>query len=360
MPALFRFAAALLSVLIGSAPSFAQTVPFDLEVVADGLSQPLYATAPAGDPRLFVVEQAGTIRIVKNGNVAAEPFLDVSDLIQSGGERGLLGLAFHPDYAANGTFYVNYTDREGDTQVVEYAVSDDPSVADPDPSRTLLSVEQPYRNHNGGWIAFGPDGLLYIGMGDGGSGGDPQGNGQDPNALLGKILRMDVDAGGDAEVFAIGVRNPWRNAFDGDDFYVADVGQRAWEEISVITLDDEGANLGWNIMEGFECFEPEQGCDQSGLVLPVHAYAHSEGCSITGGYVYRGSAIPEIAGLYFFADYCSGILSSFRFDGEGASEGLSYADVFGNLGPITSFGLDSANELYLTTQDGRLMKFVPR
>ena len=353
---LVTLAVAVLSAL----PALAQTPPFDLEVVGEGFDQPLYATAPAGDARLFVVEQSGTIRIVENGTVTDEPFLDVSALVSTGGERGLLGLAFDPDYAANGRFVVNLTDRQGNTQILAYTVSDDPGRADPDSAQTLLSVEQPFGNHNGGWVAFGPDGLLYIGMGDGGSGGDPQGNGQDPDALLGKILTMDIDAGGGPEIFATGVRNPWRNAFDGDDFYIADVGQREWEEINLISIDDRGANLGWNRMEGAACFEPAQGCDQSGLVLPIHVYSHEEGCSITGGYVYRGAAIPELDGVYFFADYCAGTISSLRYDGGAAKDVTSYADTLGSIGPITSFGLDAANELYLTTQDGRLMKFVPR
>lgn len=341
-------------------PALAQQASFDLEVVADGLSAPLYATAPAGDDRLFIVEQTGTIRILAGGNVAPDPFLDVSNGISAGGERGLLGLAFHPDYASNGRFFVNYTNRDGDTRVVAYSVSDDPNRADPASAEEVLAVDQPRGNHNGGWISFGPDGLLYVAMGDGGGAGDPQGSGQDPNSMLGKILRIDVDGGGDPAIFVSGVRNPWRNAFDGDLLYIADVGQGEWEEINVVSLDDAGANLGWNIMEGVDCFNPRQGCDKSGLTLPVDAYTHAVGCSITGGYVYRGAAIPEIDGLYFFADYCSGILSSWRFNGEGVGESLSYADVFGSIGQVTSFGLDGAGEMYVITQDGTVRKFVPR
>ena len=354
-----RLVILLLPILALAPPAIAQTAPFDLSVVAEGLDQPLFATSPKDDPRLFVVEQSGAIRVFADGTVSAEPFLDISGLVRVGGERGLLGLAFHPEYAANGRFYVNYTDRSGDTQVVEYVVSNDPDVANPGSARILMSVDQPFGNHNGGWIGFGPDGLLYIAMGDGGSGGDPEGNGQNPDSLLGKILRLDADAGGAPEVFVSGVRNPWRNAFDGDNFYIADVGQGAWEEINVVALDDVGANLGWNVMEGFDCFRSTD-CDQSGLTRPVDTYTHAVGCSVTGGYVYRGSAIPAIEGLYFFADYCSGVLSSFRFNGEGVGESLSYADVFGSIGNVTSFGLDSAGEMYLMTQDGRLMQFEPR
>lgn len=349
----------LLITSVLSTPVLAQGAPFGLEVIAEGLSQPLFATAPPGDPRLFVVEQTGAIRIIADGEVRDEPFLDLSGSISSGGERGLLGLAFHPDYASNGRFFVNFTDSDGNTQVVGYTVSSDPDVADPASAETLLSVEQPRANHNGGWIAFGPDGLLYVGMGDGGGAGDPQGSGQNPEALLGKILRLDVDAGGDPEVFALGVRNPWRNAFDGNDLYIADVGQNQWEEINVVSIDDVGANLGWNVMEGTACFQSES-CDRDGLTLPIHVYEHGAGCSITGGYVYRGAAIPAIEGLYFFADYCAGILQSLRYagPGAGATEITDYGDSFGSIGQVTSFGLDSAGELYVLTQDGVVRKFV--
>jgi glucose/arabinose dehydrogenase len=348
----------LVCALMGLPPALAQTAPFSLETLTTELDQPVFVTSPPDDPRLFVVEQPGRIRVLVDGALEAEPFLDVSDRISAGGERGLLGLAFHPDYSANGRFYANYTDRDGDTQVVEYRVPDGASAADPGSARALLSVDQPFRNHNGGWIAFGPDGLLYVGMGDGGSGGDPQGNGQNPDTLLGKIVRLDVDSGGAPEIFALGVRNPWRNAFDGELLYVADVGQNQLEEISVVPLADAGANLGWNIMEGDQCFDAGE-CDTEGLVLPIHTYSHDEGCSITGGYVYRGSAIPEIEGRYFFADYCAGVLHSLRYaDGE-AAEVTRYGD-FGAIGSITSFGTDSAGELYVMTQDGALTKLVPR
>lgn len=348
----------ILAALLIATPVAAQA-PFALETVADGLSQPVFVTAPAGDPRLFIVEQTGTIRILADGAVSEVPFLDVTGLIRAGGEQGLLGLAFHPDYANSGRFFVNYTDTQGDTQVVGYTVSADPGVADPNSAAPLFSVDQPRANHNGGWLGFGPDGLLYVGMGDGGGAGDTQGNGQNPSALLGKILRLDVDAGAAPEIFASGVRNPWRNAFDGDDFYIADVGQAGWEEINVIGVGDAEANLGWNIMEGAACFQPPEGCDQAGLVLPVHAYATSEGCSITGGYVYRGAAIPTLDGVYFYADYCSGIVSSLRYTGDGATDIVSYADTLGSIGNVTSFGTDSAGELYVVTHDGLVRKFVP-
>jgi glucose/arabinose dehydrogenase len=354
-----RFAVALLVVLLAMPAALAQTAPFKLAVVAEGLSQPLFATAPPGDPRLFIVEQTGAIRILTDGAMAEQPFLEIRDLISLGGERGLLGLAFHPDYAATGRFYVNYTDRRGDTQVVGYSVSSDPGAADPGSAQLLFSVDQPRSNHNGGWLGFGPDGLLYVAMGDGGGAGDTPGNAQNPASLLGKILRLDVDAGGGPEVFATGARNPWRNAFDGDNLYIADVGQNEWEEINVVSIGDAGVNLGWNIIEGSDCFRPIENCDQSGLTLPVHTYSHDDGCSITGGYVYRGSAIPAIAGRYFFADYCTGTIWSLTYTDGNVSDVVSYADSLGSVGQITSFGLDSTGEMYLTTQDGIVRKFVP-
>ena len=369
-----RLSAVWMFLVLPLGAAFAQTGAVSVEPreIADGFDQPLFLTAPPGDPRLFVVEQVGRIRIVADGAVAEQAFLDLRDQVRSGGERGLLGLAFHPDYAANGRFFVNYTDRNGDTKIVAYQVSADPDAADPASATTLLAVDQPAANHNGGWLGFGPDGYLYIAMGDGGGAGDRFGNGQNPDSLLGKILRVDVDAGspyaiprgnpfasggGAPEVFVLGVRNPWRPAFDGEDLYIADVGQNQWEEISVITTGDAGANLGWNVMEGSECFR-ESSCDQADLVLPIHAYSHELGCSITGGYVYRGSAIPEFAGSYFFGDYCSGRVYSFTYSGGRARDLVDWSEKWGRVGDITSFGVDSDGELYATVAAGRLLKFV--
>jgi glucose/arabinose dehydrogenase len=353
-----RLAAVAWFVLL-AAPGAAQAQDFELQTVTENLNQPVFATAPVDDARLFVVEQAGIIRIIEDGKLRDAPFLDLSELTRAGGERGLLGLAFHPDYAGNGRLYVNYTDLEGDTRIVAYTVSaHDPNQADLESAQELLFVDQPRANHNGGWIGFGPDGLLYIGMGDGGGGGDPDRNGQNPEALLGKMLRLDVDGGGRPEIFAMGVRNPWRNSFDGRELYVADVGQNRWEEIHVLSLDDPGANLGWNIMEGADCFSGAE-CDRSGLDFPIHTYSHDEGCSITGGYVYRGEAVPAIEGRYFFGDYCSGIMWSLVKTSEGATDVVGYADSLGAIGPITSFALDSSGEMYVLTHDGKLMKFVP-
>jgi len=369
---------ALLVILLWPAFASAQTAQIDgaeiaTEIVAEGLGNPVFLTSPPGDPRLFVLDQAGRIFILSEGAVRDEPFLDISDLVSGGNEQGLLGLAFHPRYSENGRFFVNYTDVAGDTQIVEYRVSDNPDLALPDSAATLLSIEQPFANHNGGWIAFGPDGFLYIGMGDGGSGGDPRGNGQNLDALLGKMLRIDVDGakpyaippanpfaqgGGAPEIFLYGLRNPWRNAFDGDNLYIADVGQNAFEEINVVTIADAGANLGWNTMEGLHCFEPRDGCDQTGLVLPVHEYPHPDGCSITGGYVYRGKAIPEIAGRYFFGDFCSGALFALRYAGGRADDVVDLSAGLGSLGSINSFGVDNDGEIYILLGDGSVQKIL--
>ena len=240
---------------------------------------------------------------------------------------------------------------------------------------TLLNIDQPAPNHNGGWLSFGPDGYLYIGMGDGGGGGDTYRNGQNKNALLGKILRIDVNSGtpyaippanpfakggGAGEVYAYGLRNPWRADFDGKYLYVADVGQNAWEEISILPIDPAGANLGWPIMEANHCFNAQR-CDQTGLVLPVYEFSHAGGaCSITGGYVYRGSAIPSLAGQYFFADYCAGFIRSFRYDGRAISAVTDWSGQFGDVGRVTSFGEDSAGELYIVAEDGRIFRIVSK
>ena len=348
-----------------------------VEAVVSGLAAPVYLTVPPGESpgaaRLFVVEQAGRIRVVEDGNLLDTPFLDITDKVQAGGERGLLSVAFHPGYAENGRFFVDYTDTEGDTRVEEYTVSGDPDVADPGSARLILTVPQPYSNHNGGLVTFGPDGYLYIGMGDGGSGGDPQGNGQDPTTLLGALLRIDVDGGdpygiptdnpfvdggGAPEVWAYGLRNPWRFSFDpgGGRLYIADVGQSEWEEVHVADEDAAGLNYGWNILEGSHCYNAS-GCDRSGLEVPVHEYSHDEGCSITGGYVYRGNAITGIDGHYFYGDFCGGWVASFRYDGADAVDHNRYD--FGDIGRVLSFGRDAAGELYVLTDQGTVYRLVP-
>ena len=345
-----------------------------LETVAEGLAAPVYLTAPSGDPRLFVVEQDGRVLVLENGRLRPQPFLDLRDRVRSGGEQGLLSLAFHPRYAENGFFYVDYTDRNGDTRIERYRVSRDPNRADPSSGRLLLRIVQPYSNHNGGLVLFGPDGMLYVGMGDGGSGGDPQGNGQNRSTLLGKLLRIDVDRGapyaippdnpfasgkgGRPEIWAWGLRNPWRYAFDREAglLYIADVGQNRWEEIDVAPADRPGLDYGWNVMEGNHCYAAPR-CDASGLWPPTVEYPHPQGCSITGGFVYRGRDIPALVGHYVFSDYCSGWLRSFRH-ADGRAVDLRQWDV-GKIGSVSSFGLDGTGELYVLTLQGRVLRLAP-
>jgi glucose/arabinose dehydrogenase len=341
------------------------------EKLITGLERPVALMAAPGGDRIFVVEKTGRILSYAADGSGEAAFLDVSTLVSRGNEQGLLGLAFHPDYATNHRFFINYTDRRGDTQIVAYSSKD--GVADPASARVLMSVDQPYPNHNGGWLGFGPDGYFYVGMGDGGAGGDPHGNGQNPNTLLGKVLRIDVDGGdpyaippgnpfatggGAPEVFLLGLRNPWRNAFDGDELYIADVGQGAWEEIDVVSVKDGGANLGWNTLEGSACYPAGTMCVQGGFVMPVHVYSHAEGCSITGGLVYRGKALPNLAGRYFFADYCAGAAQALRYADGAATALINTGDDLGSLGSINAFGADAAGELYALTDQGEVLKMV--
>ena len=348
----------------------------ELQVVAEGLSAPVFLTAAPGDTgRLFVVERPGRVRIVRDGTLLASPFLDIVNVTGSGAERGLLSIAFHPDYATNGHFYVNHTDRSGDTRIVRYTVSANPDVADPTSALPILSQSQPFANHNGGQIAFGPDGMLYIGFGDGGDGGDPLGHGQNPATFLGSLLRIDVDGGvpyavpadnpllGDPvarpETWAYGLRNPWRFSFDraNGDLYIADVGQGAREEISYQPASTGGGqNYGWNTMEGTACYSPASGCDRTGLVLPISDYGHDSGCSVTGGYVYRGAAAPALAGRYFFGDYCDGWVWSFRVENGSPVDLIDHAPAFGTIPQISSFGEDAAGELYVLSLSGMVYR----
>ena len=354
-----------------------------LEPFADGFTQPLFVThAGDGSDRLFVVEQRGQIRVIEDGDVREEPFLDVSNLISCCGERGLLGLAFHPDFEENGLFYVNYTNPSGNTVVAAYRASDDLTEADPDSGTTLLTVPQPYGNHNGGHLVFGPDGYLYIGLGDGGSGGDPEENGQDLSTLLGALLRIDVDGGADGEpygvpesnpfvdtegarpeIWAYGLRNPWRFSFDREtgDLWIGDVGQNAWEEIDFQPVSSAGGeNYGWDVMEGAHCFEPDTGCDETGLVLPVLEYPHSQGSSVTGGYRYRGAALPELVGTYLFGDFTSGRIWGATETGDAEGSGWSSKELLDTNYRISTFGEDEAGELYVIDYSGgALYKLTP-
>jgi glucose/arabinose dehydrogenase len=362
-----------------SEPSLPQGAGARLQLIASGLSSPLYLTAPPGDGiRLFIVEQTGAIRIVKEGTLLPTPFLDLSAQVLAGGEQGLLGLAFYPDYATTGRFVVHYTDTAGDTRLSSFQISSDPDVADATSEQVILTADQPFSNHNGGQVTFGPDGFLYLGLGDGGSSGDPQGRGQDLSDLLGSILRIDVQsgtpytvpadnpfvgqAGARPEVWSYGLRNPWRFSFDRatGDLYIADVGERTLEEIDVAPAAQgagRGINYGWDRMEGSRCFGAVQ-CDQNGMVLPTLEYSHDQGCSVTGGYVYRGSAIPALQGSYFFGDYCQGWVRSFRYTGGAATEVTEWPTLRPG-GLLTSFGEDAAGEVYVIVADGSVFKIIP-
>jgi glucose/arabinose dehydrogenase len=351
------------------------SIEISLEPVAEIPGSPLgVVTANDGSGRLFVLSQNGQIWIVDDGRRSDTPFLDISDQISSGGERGLLGLAFHPGYPDDPHFYVDYTDPQGDTVVSAWTLSSDANVADGDSERVLLQVDQPFPNHNGGDLVFGPDGFLYVSLGDGGSGGDPQGNGQNRGTLLGKILRIDVDhPSGDraygipgdnpfvgegrarAEIWLTGLRNPWRMSFDraNGDLWIGDVGQGSFEEIDVVRAGDGGGlNFGWNTTEGFNCFRSAN-CDQDGLTPPVTEYTHDGNCSVTGGYVYRGQAHPELAGGYVFADYCSGRIWAID---SSADEVREPPVVLESGRAISSFGEDEDGELYLTDHTGVLLR----
>lgn len=347
-----------------------------LERIATGLDDPVHLTAIPGDPRLFVVEQPGRIRVIEDGEVRDEPFLDIAGKVRSGGERGLLSLAFHPSFESNGFFFVNYTERPAGRTVVErYRVASGGSRADPSSGRVVLAIDQPYGNHNGGHVLFDHRGLLWIGMGDGGAANDPQGNGQNLESLLGAMLRVDVDARepyaipagnpfaagrhGRPEIWASGVRNPWRFWIDAADtlVYIADVGQNEWEEIHVERADRPGLNYGWNVLEGSRCFRGRS-CDRAGMQSPLVEYSHGEGCSITGGVVYRGKAVPALRGHYLYADYCQGWIRSFRYaDGRTADHREWRID---RPGSISSFGVDGDGEAYVVTLEGDVFKVVSR
>jgi|GEM_PF-530469 len=352
-----------------------------LVVAASGFSSPVHVASPPGDDRLFVVEKAGRIEIVDDGAVLAEPFLDITDKVLDGGERGLLSMAFHPDYSSNGRFFVYYSSPEIPTScsgptscdhtsvIAEYGVSGDDNLAAPD-EKVILEVGQPYSNHNGGQIAFGPDGMLYIGFGDGGSGDDPLDNGQDPSTVLGSMLRIDVDGaapyavpadnpaipGAAPETYAYGLRNPWRFAFDGDLLYIGDVGQGEIEEIDALPLNEAaGANFGWRRFEGSSCTGLGS-CSTAGLTFPVTEYDHGDGCSVTGGVVYRGAALPQLTGHYFYADYCESWLRSFRLSGGVAVEATDWTATIGGTGSVVSFGVDGAGNLYLVSLSGTVYR----
>ena len=356
----------LLLLLIISCVSIAQEV--SIELFKDGFSKPLNLQH-ANDERLFVVEQGGKIKIIQaNGTVNPIPYLDISGQISSGGERGLLGLAFHPNYANNGYFYVNYTKPNGDTQISRFSVdSGNPDLADVNSELPILGYEQPFSNHNGGNLVFGPDSYLYISSGDGGGGGDPGNRAQNINLLLGKLLRIDIDnpSGGNnygipadnpfvgnpnarEEIWAYGLRNPWRFSFDftENNLWIADVGQSELEEINRAATTEGGLNYGWRCYEGSQPYNNQNCPPQSELTFPIAEYTHDNGnCSITGGYVYRGAVYTDIAGLYFFADYCSGLIGTV----DSLGNIIDYGDFPGNW---VSFGEDINKELYILDISG--------
>ena len=329
-----------------------------------------------GSGRIFLVSKAGRIWVVEDGDIRRTPFLDISDIVDSAqSERGLLSVAFDPDFANNGEFYVNFSSKQGDgdTVIVRYR-TEDFQTADPATGVEVLRIDQPAANHNGGQLQFGPDGYLYIGMGDGGAAGDPWDNAENLQVLLGKMLRIKVSGeetyaipatnpflGQDdvrPEIWAYGLRNPWRFSFDRatGDLYIADVGQNLWEEIDFQPADSPGGeHYGWNTMEGNHCFDPPEGCDTSGKVLPVWEYQHPEGCSVTGGYVYRGETFPQLQGIYFYADFCSGRIYALQRDANGVWQSQPVLETGLN---IASFGEDEAGELYVLDLGGEVFHLV--
>ncbi|PXW88396.1 glucose/arabinose dehydrogenase [Nitrosomonas sp. Nm84] len=363
-----------LVLIVSGHSSFAASWPeLSFVPVVNGLERPIHIThAGDGKGRLFIVEQSGRIRIVSNSSLQPTPFLDISDRVGCCGERGLLSAAFPPDFAAKGYFYVNYTNTAGNTVVSRFSATGTGDVADATSESIILTVDQPFSNHNGGQIAFGPDGMLYIGMGDGGGGGDPLESGQNPSSLLGKLLKIDVESGAQPyaipannpfagasntrpEIWASGLRNPWRFSFDREsgDLYIADVGQGQYEEINVQAANSLGGeNYGWNILEGAHCFQ-QPSCDTSGLINPVLEYDHvTGGQSVTGGHVYRGGIFPRMRGVYLFGDFVSGRLAGMRRSGSGFESTLLADTDFG----ISSLGEDESGEVYVADINGTVYR----
>jgi hypothetical protein len=396
MHRLAYFTAAVLTGLLATAPAPAQITS---QRIASGLNNPVYLTTPPGDAsRLFVLERPGLIRIIADGTLLPTPFLDIQSIVLSVfNEQGLLGLAFHPNYAGNGQFFVYFTEGTGAGRSVifRYNVSANPDIADATSGFRVFTLTQPFVNHNGGQIAFGTDGYLYLGLGDGGSAGDPADRAQNGMNLLGKMLRLDID-GPDAypadtnnnyaipptnpfvgnpgvldEIWALGLRNPYRWSFDRltQDLWIADVGQNCWEEINLTPASSTGGeNYGWDVMEGLHCFNEANhfDCTQSscgsGLVDPVLEYGHGPACSVTGGYVYRGSQIPAVQGLYFFADYCSNEILSVAFEGGTMVDSTNWTTALdppnATINSISGFGEDANGELYIVDLGGEIFKII--
>ena len=355
----------------GGRPDLA-AVRLALQPAVTGLTAPLYVTsAHDGSGRLFVLEQAGTIRVVKDGRLAAAPYLDLTSRIASGGERGLLGLAFAPGFGTSeGRLYVHYSNTDGDTTIAELRAAPGTDVVDPSSLRILLVEKQPYANHNGGWIGFDPQGRLLIGLGDGGSGGDPENRASNLATILGKLLRIDVLAGpadgrqytipadnpftstpgARPEILDFGLRNPYRDSVDPTTgtLWIGDVGQSAWEEVDAAPEGSAGLDFGWRRWEGRHCYNPSTGCDPSGVTMPLAEYGHDQGCAIVGGVVYRGSAIPDLQGAYLFGDYCSGTL--WAIDASGGDQ--TPVKLLSTGFALSSIGTDDTGEVYLTDLNG--------
>jgi glucose/arabinose dehydrogenase len=319
---------------------------------------PVQMVARPGEETAYVITKTGEVWALVAGEVASQPVLDISDRVRSENERGLLSMALHP--ADTSRLYLHYSDGEGDTVVSEFTFVS-PTEVDPESERVLLRAEQPAANHNGGMLLFDSDGALLLGLGDGGGSGDRYGNGQNPDTLLAGLVAIDVDGESEPLSYAKGLRNPWRFWIDNDMIYVADVGQNAYEEVSVVELAP-GLNFGWPITEGLHCYRPSSGCDPSGQVVPVVEVEHGDAgtCSITGGVVYRGGAIPELDGHYLYSDYCGGWLRSFRFESGAAVDEADWTEQVGVPGNVTGFGVDGAGEVYVTTIEGLFALVVER
>jgi glucose/arabinose dehydrogenase len=351
--------------------SFPDPNAYQWEIILEGLDEPVsLANARDHSGRVFIVEKVGKIRILQDNELLETSYLDIRDRVgSSSSEQGLLGLAFHPNYSQNGFFYVNYTNLDGDTVISRFQVTpENPNLADQGSEQRILFIEQPFANHNGGAVEFGLDGFLYLGLGDGGSAGDPNENAENPNILLGKILRLDVDngipyaipagnpfilSGGKPEVWAYGLRNPWRIAFDRQtgELYIADVGQDKWEEVNFLPAGTQGGvNFGWDFLEGSHEYEGNPPPD---VIMPILEYDHSQGCSITGGVVYRGQVLPEWQGIYLYSDLCSGNLWGLLRDAQGIWQSKL---LFENIKDTTTYGEDESGEVYLAQLGGRLLR----
>ena len=363
---MIRVAGVLLVLLAAALPGAAcgqnGSATLSMQPFARGFDSPVYVTAPRSEPgKLYVVEQPGVIRVLVNGKLRAQPFLDIRSRVQSGGEQGLLSMAFHPRYAKNHRFFVYFNDKSGDVRVYEFRSNG--TVGLPSTGKSLLRVgHREFDNHDGGQLQFGPDGRLYAGTGDGGSGGDPHNHSQNLNSRLGKLLRLNVDKRGARwQIAGYGLRNPWRFSWDRltHDLYIGDVGQNAWEEVDLRTPRQQRVlnNYGWRVWEGRSRYTADQQVNPRGtLVFPIAVYSHSQGCSITGGYVYRGRAIASARGRYFYGDYCNGTIWSLRTS-KGKLTGAPRREPF-TVGNLSSFGEDAAGELYATSTDGTVYKLA--